>query len=191
MQIKARSLWLVTVASNDGTTRTNWKGIFPGFGEVWYDLQAITNILSLKAVQEKYRIHYDSEMGNTFVVDMGPNSMTKFYQSTEGLYYYDTANTKNENGVTFINTVASNKSRYSNDDFSCAVTARKIQALIGRPLLRDYIDFIKKGLLPNCPVEDIFRTKVGCLKGKTVRKPSKLQRTKMAFRQAWRYGDIA
>jgi hypothetical protein len=85
-----------TMASNGVTARTNWKGMFPGFGDAWYDPQAITNILSLKAVQEKYQIQYDRKMGNTFVVDMGSNSMMKFYQSPEGLYYYDTANTKNE-----------------------------------------------------------------------------------------------
>jgi hypothetical protein len=68
-----------------------------------------------------------------------------------------------------MDTVESNNSKYSNDDYSSAVTARMNQALIGRPSLCDYIEIIKKGHLPNCPInpedilaaEDIFGPEAG------------------------------
>jgi hypothetical protein len=78
--------------------------------------------------------------------------------------------------MSLVNTVASNKTKYSNDDYLRALTARKIQALIGRPSTRHYTCIVKGRLLPNCPIsqedivaaEDIFGPEVGCLKGKTV-----------------------
>jgi hypothetical protein len=58
----------------------------------------------------------------------------------------------------FLNLVANNKDKYSDEDCRRAVLARKkIQVLIGRPAVRDYIRIIEKGQLTNCPVnqEDI------------------------------------
>jgi hypothetical protein len=170
--------WM-SVASNGGYTVTNKKGTFPIYGEVWYDPKAITNILSLKAVQEQYHVHYDSGAGNKFVVDLGSHGIMEFKQSPEGLYYYDVGCTSpEENGMVLVNTVASNKTKYSNDDYVRALKARKIQVLIGRPSLREYLQIVKHGLLPNCPInqedimaaEDIFGPEVGCLKGKMARK---------------------
>jgi hypothetical protein len=56
-----------------------------------------------------------------------------------------------------LNLVANNKDEYSDEDYWCAVLARKIQVLIGHPAVRDYIRIIEKGQLTNCPVnqEDI------------------------------------
>jgi hypothetical protein len=168
----------LAVTSNGGTMVTRKVGSFPGFGKVWFDPKAITNILSLKAVQDQYRVHFDSGVANTFYVDMGENGVMEFRQSPEGLYYYDTNKDHEHAAVSLVNTVASNKTKYSNDDYLRALTARKIQALIGRPSMKDYTRIVKGGLLPNCPIsqedivaaEDIFGPEVGCLKGKTVRK---------------------
>jgi hypothetical protein len=168
----------MAVASNGGMTATKWKGLFPGFGDVWYDPKAITNILSMKAVQHLYHVHFDSEVSNTFYVDMGTKGTMEFTLLPEGLYYYDTAKEQNKMGVSLVNTVANNKTKYSNDDYRRALTARKIQVLIGRPSTREYIRIVKNGLLRNCPInqedilaaEDIFGPEIGCLKGKMVRK---------------------
>jgi hypothetical protein len=164
------------ITSNGGSIRSTMKGVYPGYGEIWYNPNAIANILSLKAMRDMYPVTYDSENGNSFVVDMGNNGTMQFKQSPAGLYYYD-AESEAQVGVAMINTVASNMSKYSNDDYLHAVKARKMQVLIGRPATRDYIHIVKEGLLPNCPVneedviraEDIFGPEVGCLKGKTTR----------------------
>ena len=98
-----------------------------------------------------------------------------FQQSERGLFFLDTSAT----GTVLINTVAENRSRYTNHDYSLAVLARKLQQILGRPSTRSYLYIVEKYLLPNCPVtcrdivaaENIFGPDVGSLKGKTVRRP--------------------
>jgi hypothetical protein len=76
-----------------------------------------------------------------------------------------------------VNTVAVNKSRYTNCDYSRATLARKIQNIIGRQSTRSYLAIINNNLLPNCLIgrqdiiaaEDTFGPNSGSLKGKTTR----------------------
>ena len=89
-----------------------------------------------------------------------------------GLHYLDT---KADSGVTLVNTVAHNRSKYTKDDYLCAVQARELQVKIGRSSLKDFLKIIAENQLPNCPVtkevvmaaERIFGPEVGGLKGKT------------------------
>ena len=165
----------MTVTSNGGTRTTKMKGTLPGFGDVWYDPGAITNILSLSSVQERYRVSYDSHQGNTFNVHLDDGRIMRFKQAMSGLHYLDTA--EQEVGWTFVTTVADKKARYSHGDYLRAVSARKLQVMIGRPSTREFIRIVENGHLPNCPInrediiaaEDIFGPDVGSLKGKTVR----------------------
>ena len=79
--------------------------------------------------------------------------------------------------TTLINTVADNKSKYTNADYLKDLVARTTQKIIGRPSLQTYLQLIDEKLLMNCPVtrtdilatEDILGPEVGSLKGKTVR----------------------
>lgn len=104
-----------------------------------------------------------------------PDSVVfKFVESDSGLYYLDSA----EPATVLVNTVADNKSSYTNDDYLRAVRARETQIKIGRPSTKDYIRIVTSNLLPNCPVtkadilaaEHLFGPDVGSLKGKTVRR---------------------
>ena len=75
-----------------------------------------------------------------------------------------------------VNTVADNKSSYSNTDYLCALAARNLQIKIGNPTAQEFIKIASRNLLPNCPInmddiwaaKDIFGPDVGGLKGKTV-----------------------
>jgi len=77
-----------------------------------------------------------------------------------------------------VNTVANNRTNYTNDDYRRAVQARELQIKIGQPSLRDYTRIVTENYLPNCPVmkanilvaENIFGPDVGSLKGKTTRR---------------------
>ena len=92
-------------------------------------------------------------------------------QSALGLHYLDT---KAESGVTLVNAVADNWSKYTNEDYLHSVQARKLQIKIGRPSLKDFLKIVADNHMPNCPVtkenimaaEHIFGPKVGGLKGK-------------------------
>jgi hypothetical protein len=102
-----------------------------------------------------------------------PSSNRNEASSTWTFFYMDTAA-----GITLVNTVEKNKSKYTNCDYSRAVLARKLQKVLGRPSTRDYLRIVETNQLPNCPVErddilaaeDIFGPDLGSLKGKTVRR---------------------
>lgn len=79
--------------------------------------------------------------------------------------------------VLAITAVESNKSRYTYSDYVRAKLARKIQVLIGRPELKDFLCYIDGKHLPNCPItrqdtinsNAIFGRDLGAIKGKTTR----------------------
>ena len=166
---------------NAGVASTNQVGDLPGYGTVWYHPEGIANILSLSRVKEHgYHVTYDSQDGNRFVVHKPDGTLRIFNESTRGLYFMDTNNSTVQSGNVMINTVADNRSSYTNRAYSRAILARKIQRTIGRPSTKQYISIVERNLLPNCPVtrddiiaaEKIFGPDVGSLKGKTVRKTS-------------------
>ena len=159
---------------NAGVATTNQIGDLAGYGTVWYHPQGIANILSLACVKAcGYHVTYNSKNGNAFHIHKPDGTVWVFQESDRGLYFMDT----NANGTLLVNTVAENKSKYTNRDYSCAVLARQIQQIMGRPSTRSYRNIIDKNLLPNCPItrrnilaaEEIFGPDVGSLKGKTVR----------------------
>ena len=171
-----------------GVAKTNLIGDLPGYGTVWYHPNGIANILSLYKVKEKYRVTFDSNQNNQFIVHRNDGTQRVFQQSPRGLYFLDTSltpqPTANIRGTVLVTTVADKANSFSNADYAQAVLARKIQKIIGRPTTRAFIYFIENNLLPNCPVnrsdvlraELIFGPDIGALKGKTVRRqPPRVQ----------------
>ena len=124
-----------------------------------------------------YHIEYDSKDGNEFIIYKPDRSMRVFKQSDRGLYFMD-SKMASTTEVTLVNTIDDNCSNYTNHDYSCAVLARQLQKIIGRPSTRTFTKIVENNLLPNCPVmqrdimmvEDIFGPDVGSLKGKTTRR---------------------
>ena len=111
------------------------------------------NILSLVNVIAKYHVMYNSRNGkdsNQFCVHKPDGSVRKFVQSKRGLYYLDTADS--DNNIVLVTTVESNKTKYADRDYSRAQLARKVQILIGRPELKDFLRYIDNNALPNCPI---------------------------------------
>ena len=54
--------------TNDGVIKTNMKATVPGYGVVWFDAQAMTNVFCFANMVEKYRIQYESTEENAFIV---------------------------------------------------------------------------------------------------------------------------
>ena len=75
------------LSTNGGDILTNMRATVPGYGEVWYDPNAIANIFSLAEMEKKYCITYNSSKEKAFVVDL-PNKKLKFMQSNNGLFIY-------------------------------------------------------------------------------------------------------
>ena len=89
----------------------------------------------------------------------------------------------------FFNTVADNKINYTDNEYTRALLARKLQNTMGRPSTSDFKKLISNNLLPNCPItvddintaENIFGPDVGALKGKTPRMaPNKIRPINMS-----------
>jgi hypothetical protein len=172
------------LATQAGSTTTNWMADVPGYYRpVWFHPGGIANILSLVNMIKKYHVTYNSRVGkspNQFVIHKEGGGERKFQQSKRGLYYLDTAATENHTVLT-VNTVESNKSKYTERDYSRAKLARKIQVLVGRPELKDFIRYIDGNSLPNCPINrqgainahTIFGRDLGSIKGKTTRRQLK------------------
>ena len=74
---------------NAGSRLTNYVGDLPGYGTVWYDPQAIANILSLRRVHDQYHISYDDAY-QQFVVTKPCGKEFIFKESEGGLHYLDT-----------------------------------------------------------------------------------------------------
>jgi hypothetical protein len=154
-------------------TSTNLQGELPGYGTVWFHKDGIANILALSKTAAKHRVTYKNGKGNKFKVHKDDGTTRAFKQSKQGLFYMDTAA-----GITLVNTVEKNKSKYMNRDYSRAVLARKLQKVLGRPSTRDYLRIVETNQLPNYPIErddilaaeDIFGPDLGSLKGKTVQR---------------------
>ena len=166
----------LTIRCNAGEKSTSWRGKLPGYGWVWYYPDGIANILSLSRVKERYRVTYDSATDNCFHVHKGNKKIIRFQEASRRLYYFDTAD-RDETGTMLITIVENNKSKFSAYDYNQAEKARAIQRRIGRPSTADFIRYVAKNLIPNCPItvqdiknaELIWGPDIGSLKGKTVR----------------------
>jgi hypothetical protein len=164
---------------NAGIATTNLIGDFPGYGMVWYHPKGIANILSLSRMRKHgYRVMYYSGAGNQFIVHMSDGSAPRIFQQSECRLFYMDMRDQNGKAVALVNTVASNKTKYTERAYSRAVLARRLQRIIGRPSTRTFLRIVDDNLLPNCPItrkdilaaEHIFGPDVGSLKGKTVRR---------------------
>ena len=166
------------LTTNGGVLVVKLEGYLPGYGWIWYHPEAITNILSLSHVKKKWSITYDSDKDDLFRVDKGDGNILEFKPSIKGLYYHD----PKAEEFALIETVAENKSYYTNRQFERAKVARELYQTIGHPSIKDFKAIIKGNMIKNCPVtiedinvcEKVFGPDIYTLKGKTVRSKPKI-----------------
>ena len=165
---------------NTGSRLTNLIGDLPGYGTVWYDPNAIANILSLRQVRDRYHISYDSSL-QKFIVTKPSGKEFVFQESNGGLHYLDTTHQQDQHqqGHVFsVNTVKDNKKIFTNNNYLWAVRAWELQVMVGCPSDKDFIRILKTSIVPNCPVTQhavliankLFGPDVGSSKGKTTRR---------------------
>ena len=76
--------------TNAGTKAITEKGNVPGYGQVWYDPTAISNILSLsEMVRRGNHVMYDSNIADEFVVTTNSGKILTFHVNHQGLYTKD------------------------------------------------------------------------------------------------------
>ena len=185
----------LVLATNAGVTTSNQEATVPGFGKVYFNEDAIANIFGLSDLKKKYRMTYDSEKEDAFIVHI-ENKIIKFECSPEGLYQYEVSKTYRKNikkpneteksGEShLIGTVTENRKGYTLRQFERAKEARKLYHIVGTPTMDNFKSLLRMNIIKNCPVtvediniaEKIFGPDVSSLKGKsTRRKPNPVRK---------------
>jgi hypothetical protein len=165
----------INIHCNAGTSCVTKVGTLRKYGEVWYNENAIANILSLARVKERYPVKYDSTNGNQFIV-IQPTKEVIFHQSQSGLYYHGT----NNRAVVMVSTVAENRKGYTQQEYNDAKQARRALGMVGYPSNKDFNNMVRSNMIKNCPVtpkivsaaNKSFGPNIASVKGKkTRRKP--------------------
>ena len=168
------SLDLVT---NAGILRTNQKATVPGWGEVWFNPHAITNIFSYSEMAKRHRITYDSQKEDAFTVHL-PDKKVKFTKTEQGLYIFKPKIKPTiEIREQFVTTIEENKAFFTHRQFERAKRARELYHALGTPSIQDFKAILRMNFISNNPVtmedieiaQQIFGTDIGSLKGKTTR----------------------
>jgi len=146
---------------NAGKAIINKKGDLKGYATVWFYPSGIANTLSLSNVWKKCKVTYDSTLNEGFLVHKADSTTQVFRPSKKGLFFSDV---QDNAGHVFVNTVAKNKSEYSD-----AVCTHSLHDIIGCPMTAEFIKYEENTMIPNCPVtkgdilcaEDIFGKDIG------------------------------
>jgi len=117
----------LTLYCNAGKAIITQKGDLKGYGSVWYYPQGIANILSLRNVEKKRKVTYNSSMNTGFVVHKADGNNHVFIPSKKGLYFSEV---KNDTAHVMINTVDSIKNKYTVKEYANARKACSIQDII-------------------------------------------------------------
>ena len=179
---------LLEMATNAGTRLTSKQATVEGYGDVWYDDKAIANIFSLHKMAKKkgYRIQYDSEVEDAFIVTRpDPDDTTKtqtrrFVATAEGLYAFQAFdNKKSEETSTclLVDTVAKWQGGYTQREYERAKVARTLKHSVTAPNNQTLKLLLCSNIIKNCPVtpedvdiaERIFGKDMSYLKGKSKR----------------------
>ena len=180
------------ITTNAGDLVSTKKAIVPGYGEVWYNEKAITNILSQGELTDRYRVTLDSSIENATVVHLHGRTI-KFPRQPNNLYAYrpmkheyrlfDSPNCQSAASssakASFLETVEDNARFFTQQQFERAKRARQLLHTLGCPTIQDLKMIVQTNAIRNCPVtledininvsQKIFGEDVASRKGKTTR----------------------
>jgi hypothetical protein len=146
-----KSTTSMRLKSNGGTMAVTRKSTMPGYNkDVWFSTRAITNIIALSNLIQKYRVTYDSD-DNLFVVhqeSQGKLNM-EFCMHKCGLHYY---NQRNEKHLAFVNTVSENKEGFTKRQIKGADLAQTLYKTSSYPFTKDFKWVIRINQIKDCPV---------------------------------------
>jgi hypothetical protein len=166
----------MTLQSNGGQMKVHHKAKISSYQhEVWFDKDAITNIIALSNLITQYRVTYDSN-DKAFVVhrESVNKSNMHFRMHHTGLHYYDP---KDDDFTFNITTVSENKLNYTKRQLKGAELARTLYANLGYPSMKDFKWVIQSNQIKDCPVtvddaiaaNKIWGKDIAAIKGKTTR----------------------
>ena len=171
----------LTLASDGGLSLTTLEGDLTNFGPVWYNPNALANILSLASVQKKCRVTMDTAQEAVIIVHCKNRSLMKFMEFKNGLYFYDIPKRNNTKAhvsdYSFVTTVENNKSIFTCREIQGADKARNFYIKLGRPGQCRFEDLLGSRYVLNCDVSVadakhalfIYGPEIYSLKGKLTR----------------------
>ena len=108
-------------------------GNYEGFKEdVWYNDQAITNVLSFTLVKNEYPVSYDGEAFIAHRAASGYSDMV-FVPHPSGLHVWDPQDPRGLASYAFVETVAEIEARFPKRDVHRAQEARDLAAGLAFP----------------------------------------------------------
>jgi hypothetical protein len=136
----------IHMSTNAGVRSVNRKANVPGFGEVWFDDDAIANIFGFANLVDKYRVTYDSQEEDAFIVHT-ENGRVKFERTPEGLYAYRLTDSykkilTKQGECNLVDTVKENRMGLTKREFQRAVKARQLFHSIGGRTVEEFITFV-------------------------------------------------
>jgi hypothetical protein len=134
-------------------------------------------------VAQTKRVTMDTAIENAFIVYNDDGSYIKFIPSKNGMYCLDVGSSDDPQ-VMAIQTVEDEESKYSNIDCARAKAVRKLQEVMACPSDFDLANAVEHNIIGNNPftrrdvriAKDIYGPDVPALKGKTVKRQSKMPR---------------
>ena len=136
---------------NGGQQTSKHIATVRNFGDVWFNPNAIANIISLAQVRKVCRITMDTDVEAALLVHRKDGSIMKFIECERELYYFDCAQNNNfsikskasVNNYSFVvTTVEGNKTNFTHRELKGAEKARKAYALLNRPAPARFINSI-------------------------------------------------
>ena len=184
--------------TNAGSKVMKLKGEIEGFGEVWFDEEAVSNLMALcDLVRRGHRVTYDSDVEDAFVVhvrDAKGRILRQIYfkANNKGLYVKQKESEmlleggnklRDEEESPSTERWCGNQEAQANvEGFTAreverAKACRRLMHNVSAPSYADLNKMLRMNLIKNCPVgcedivlaEKIFGKDVSVLKGKSVR----------------------
>ena len=162
--------------TNGGHHSATQIGEYHGLGDpltMWFNPKSLANILALCDVRRHVQVTLDTAQELAFLVHLPDGPPLRFVEHDTGLYIYLPDHNDVKIPVTaysYLQTVAANRQHFTRREVQGADTARALYRHIGRPSQARFEQYIRKGLIRNCPIT--VGPDIAYLKGKTTQKPS-------------------
>ena len=132
-----QNIWEVecplTLHTNAGKSETNLRGDLGGT-PFWLDKKGIANVVSLRTLEKRFKVPYDStKNGGAFVCDTPEGTVVFERCPITGFPYVDLGKHGWKAAAMMVQTVRKNFKGYTREEVERAILARKMQARGGHP----------------------------------------------------------
>ena len=179
----------IIIGTNAGSLNIDQEGTLASYGKVPFSENAVTNIMSLALLSDKYTITMNTAVDNAIYVHT-PQKVVRFGRDSTNVYSHTPTKLgsckpiapakprdEDDTAPSFVQSVEENKLFYTPKEVTRAKRARDLLAALGTPSIADLKAAIAMNAIANLPVttadvnlaEKIFGKDIGTLKGKTTR----------------------